>query len=71
MEGKPGNFQVMFKPIVNQYWLSWGIRGDNTPEAARFLGYLDFKELYPDVEGERMQTVFERILKGGRKLSVA
>ncbi len=29
--------------------ISWGIRGDNTPEYAKYLGYVTCKELYPDM----------------------
>lgn len=31
-----------------EYQLSWGIRGDNNPEYAKYLGYITSKELYPD-----------------------
>ncbi|KXH34641.1 isoflavone reductase [Colletotrichum nymphaeae SA-01] len=37
-----------------------GIRGENTPEYARYLGYLDARELYPDVEF----TSFENYVRG-------
>lgn len=50
--------------ITNQYYYSWGVRGDNTPEAAKYLGYLDVKELYPDVSGRSMRSFLEDILDG-------
>ncbi|KAL4938710.1 hypothetical protein BDV06DRAFT_200266 [Aspergillus oleicola] len=31
-----------------EYFYSWGVRGDNTVENARYLGYLIFDDLYPD-----------------------
>ncbi|KAJ5403158.1 uncharacterized protein N7487_009054 [Penicillium crustosum] len=34
---------------VSQLSFSWGIRGDNTPEHAAYLGYLSGKDLYPDL----------------------
>lgn len=47
---------------MNQYYKSYGIRGDNSPEAAKYLGYLDFKDLYPDEHGEGMRSVVQRAL---------
>ncbi|KAH7020889.1 uncharacterized protein B0I36DRAFT_393121 [Microdochium trichocladiopsis] len=35
---------------VHEYQRSWGVRGDNTPENARFLGFLTTRELYPDFQ---------------------
>lgn len=40
---------ALFKLINRQYLYTWGIRGDNTPEYAKYLGYLTSKELYPDM----------------------
>jgi hypothetical protein len=37
---------------IAQYVHSWGIRGDNTPEYAKYLGYVTRKELYPDFKYE-------------------
>ena len=34
----------------DQYKYSVCIRGDNTPENAKYLGYLDARELYPDIK---------------------
>lgn len=31
-----------------QYMYMLGVRGDNTPEHAKYLGYLDAGELYPE-----------------------
>ena len=39
-----------FKVVARQYVRSWGIRGDNTPEKAKELGYLDARELYPELQ---------------------
>ncbi|KAH6657329.1 isoflavone reductase [Truncatella angustata] len=50
--------------FINQYWQSWGVRGDNTPEAAEIFGYLDFKKLYPDVKGKTIKELFQGILDG-------
>ncbi|KAF4628277.1 hypothetical protein G7Y89_g9876 [Cudoniella acicularis] len=37
------------------YMYSWGIRGDNTPDRAKYLGYLDDKELYPDISALKFE----------------
>lgn len=60
----PSNFSTAFKVIMNQYYKSYGIRGDNAPEAAKYLGYLDSKDLYPDENGEDMRSVIQRALAG-------
>lgn len=50
---------VMYKLGMAQYMNLLGIRGDNTPENAKYLGYLDVKELYPEVES----TPFKHFIK--------
>ncbi|KAL2831456.1 hypothetical protein BDW59DRAFT_140190 [Aspergillus cavernicola] len=47
-----------------EYWNSWGIRGDNTPENARYLGYLIAEDLYPGVKGRSLETFVQEILDG-------
>ncbi|KAJ4171219.1 hypothetical protein NW754_007365 [Fusarium falciforme] len=47
-----------------QYWNSWGIRGDNTPEFAKYLGYLLAKDLYPDLEGRTFEAYVKDALDG-------
>lgn len=41
-----------------------GVRGDNTPEIAEFLGYLDCKKLYPDFEAITFEACCREILEG-------
>ncbi|CAI0655028.1 unnamed protein product [Colletotrichum noveboracense] len=50
-----------------QYWYSCGIRGDNTPENARYLGYLIASELYPDLKGISLATYVQEVLDGKGK----
>ncbi|OTA95364.1 hypothetical protein M434DRAFT_393940 [Hypoxylon sp. CO27-5] len=64
LEKDPTDNIAKFTLVVNEYIYSWGIRGDNTPEAASYLGYLDFKDLYPGVQGKTMRTIFEEALQG-------
>lgn len=46
----PEGLVVTFKAVSGQYALSWGVRGDNTPEKAKELGYVTSKELWPEME---------------------
>ncbi|KAF5605742.1 isoflavone reductase P3 [Fusarium pseudoanthophilum] len=39
-----------FEVVKYQYFNALGIRGYNTPEYARYLGYVDATELYPDMK---------------------
>lgn len=47
-----------------QYWNSWGLRGDNTPEFAKYLGYLLANELYPGLKGRTFETYVKDALDG-------
>ncbi|KAK1544905.1 isoflavone reductase [Colletotrichum paranaense] len=49
---------------VLQYRKSWGLRGDNTPEYARYLGYQIAKDLYPDLTGNSFETFCSEALEG-------
>ncbi|KAI0847983.1 isoflavone reductase family protein [Daldinia vernicosa] len=64
LQKNPGEPTAKFNLILNQYIDSWGLRGDNTPEMASYLGYLDFKELYPDVKGKTVRARLQEILNG-------
>lgn len=52
-----------------QYWYSCGVRGDNCPENAQYLGYLLAKDLYPDIEGATLEAYAQDVLQGkGRRV---
>ncbi|KAF2719739.1 isoflavone reductase family protein [Polychaeton citri CBS 116435] len=53
--------------VASQYYLSWGIRGENTPEYARYLGYLDGKKLYPDVKFTSFESYLQEVVSGKAK----
>jgi len=55
---------VAFKAVARQYVRSWGIRGDNTPEKARELGYVTSKELWPEMEFESYQEFLRDVVEG-------
>ncbi|TLD26933.1 hypothetical protein PspLS_04828 [Pyricularia sp. CBS 133598] len=62
----PKNVGFMFKKYIMEYAYSRGIRGDNSPEHAKYLGYLDAKELYPDVEYTSVKDFVRHLLDGER-----
>jgi hypothetical protein len=51
----PTDFGGLGTFINSQLFYSWGIRGDNTPEYAEYLGYLSGEELYPGFEYIRFE----------------
>ncbi|CRJ87076.1 hypothetical protein BN1723_000229 [Verticillium longisporum] len=56
-----------FKRAQFEYWNSWGLRGDNTPETAAYLGYLDARELYPDFKPRTLEEYAKEVLAGEAK----
>ncbi|KAI8201247.1 Isoflavone reductase-like protein [Colletotrichum sp. SAR 10_66] len=56
-----------YELIRFQYWHSWAIRGDNTPEYAKYLGYLNTKDLYPDIGFIPFQEYVQEVLDGKGK----
>lgn len=58
-----------FSPAVGilSYAYSKFIRRDNTPENAKYLGYLDSRELYPDFKPIRFEELIKEILEGKAK----
>ncbi|GLA52535.1 hypothetical protein AnigIFM63604_009400 [Aspergillus niger] len=50
---------------MGQYRISWCIRGDNTPEFADYLGYLDFWKLFPDFPKVRsLKAFYQQVVTG-------
>ncbi|KAK7178049.1 isoflavone reductase family protein [Paraphaeosphaeria sporulosa] len=48
---------------------SCGIRGDNTPEYAQYLGYLLAEDLYPDFKGVTFERYAQEVIEGkGRRV---
>ncbi|KAJ6142771.1 hypothetical protein N7471_002224 [Penicillium samsonianum] len=66
---KEGSTDALDKLMLytSEYCLSWGLRGDNTPEYAKFLGYVTSKELYPDFNGVRFEDYLREVLEGKAK----
>ncbi|KAL2888886.1 isoflavone reductase [Ceratocystis lukuohia] len=57
----------MLKLGMSQYKHLLGIRGDNTPEKAKYLGYLDARELYPEIEAIPLESYIQDMLDGKLK----
>ncbi|KAM3513354.1 hypothetical protein MY11210_003038 [Beauveria gryllotalpidicola] len=64
LEANPASLDAFIQLSTNQLLLSWAIRGDNTPEYAQYLGYLDGKELYPDFEYIKLEDYIKAALNG-------
>lgn len=58
------DFMTLAGKVVAQYAISWGIRGDNTPEYAKYLGYVTSKELYPDFQFMSFEEFVEGAVEG-------
>lgn len=59
---KPEDKSKMIALAMAQYTMSVHVRGDNTPEKAAYLGYLDARELYPDFKPDSIETWFQKVL---------
>jgi hypothetical protein len=60
----PDDPQLLAAIGVLEYYYSLEIRGDNTPEHAEYLGYLNGKELYPDVQVETLEDYMKGVVGG-------
>ncbi|KAJ5992216.1 hypothetical protein N7451_007940 [Penicillium sp. IBT 35674x] len=56
---------IKFIPrYLAEYQYSWGIRGDNNPEYARYLGYHLTPELYPEFKPTNFREYLESVIRG-------
>ncbi|KAL9573399.1 hypothetical protein ACKAV7_003084 [Fusarium commune] len=60
----PADSFKYFEVVKYQYFNSLGLRGDNTPEYARYLGYVDATELFPDMKVTTPEAYCQEILSG-------
>ncbi|KAK4999187.1 hypothetical protein LTR66_001721 [Elasticomyces elasticus] len=67
LEAGSTDYSSMLKVVHSQYLISWGIRGDNTPEDAKYLGYLTSKDLYPDMKFTAFEEYLQEVLEGKAK----
>jgi hypothetical protein len=61
----PTSVGPILELAMSQYRYSRCVRGDNTPKSAHYLGYLDGKELYPDLVCKTLRD-FVREVVGGK-----
>jgi len=54
--------------MLAEHGLSWGLRGDNNPDYAKYLGYLTSKELYPDLEPIAFRDYLTTVIRGTAKV---
>ncbi|KAL2793051.1 NAD(P)-binding protein [Aspergillus keveii] len=64
LDENPSDLTAIGALTTTQLFCSWGIRGDNTPEYAQYLGYLDGKELYPEFEFKKFDDYVKEVLDG-------
>lgn len=63
MAHHPKNIMDTANFNMGQYRISWCVRGDNTPEYADYLGYLDFWQLFPEFpRGKRLEEFYREVL---------
>jgi len=60
----PSNIMDIANYNMGQYRISWCIRRDNTPEHAKYLGYLDLWDLNPNFPQGRSLEAFYREVVG-------
>lgn len=61
----------LMQAVSLEYMHSCNVRGDNSPESARYLGFLDAKDLYPDFRPRRYEEFLKEVLEGGAKAPYA
>ncbi|OGM48930.1 hypothetical protein ABOM_003114 [Aspergillus bombycis] len=67
LKKEPTDPSALAALITSQLFFSWGIRGDNTPEYAEYLGYLNGKDLYPDFKFTKLEEYVKEVLEGKAK----
>ncbi|KAE9368833.1 NAD(P)-binding protein [Stipitochalara longipes BDJ] len=58
------NLQQAFTFVGLEYRYSMYVRGDNDPEYAKYLGYLDARDLYPDFVPRTFEAYAKELLDG-------
>lgn len=62
LENDPTDIMGFLGVSINQYAYSYAVRGDNSPENAVYLGYLDCHELYPEVKTTSLRDYFQKLV---------
>jgi uncharacterized protein YbjT (DUF2867 family) len=56
--------ELLQQRAILDYWMSWGVRGDNTADNAVYLGYVLAKDLYPSLNGQSLEDFIGDVLDG-------
>ncbi|KAF7367929.1 Glycoside hydrolase [Mycena sanguinolenta] len=64
-KAEPDNWFAQARQLLADYNYSKYVRGDNTPTYAKYLGYLDTRELYPDFMPISFKEFAKELLEGG------
>lgn len=67
LKDDPKNVALALPVIGGQYQRSWGVKGENTPEYAKYLGYVTSKELYPDLTFIKFEDYLKTVVDGKAK----
>ncbi|EED24102.1 conserved hypothetical protein [Talaromyces stipitatus ATCC 10500] len=62
----PMDMDTIVSKSMLEYKYSRWIRGDNTPEHAEYLGYLNAKDLYPDFKYKTIDDCLRELMEGNR-----
>ncbi|KAF4341684.1 isoflavone reductase P3 [Fusarium beomiforme] len=66
VDKNPNDIKIALDHAMAQYRYSRYVRGDNTPEHAQYLGYLDGKTLYPDLKCKSLREFIGEVVSGKR-----
>jgi hypothetical protein len=61
---EPGSRQHLNATFISEYEFSKYVRMDNRPEYAKYLGYLDARELYPEFKPKSLRDFAVELLDG-------
>ncbi|KAB8075700.1 hypothetical protein BDV29DRAFT_189966 [Aspergillus leporis] len=64
IKADPSNTPLRLTLVPLQYSFSKTVRRENQPKYAKYLGYLDARELYPDFEPRSFKSFLEELLQG-------
>jgi hypothetical protein len=56
--------ELLQQRAILDYWMSWGVRGDNTADNAVYLGYVLAKDLYPSLKGQSLEDFIGDVFDG-------
>ncbi|KAF7342395.1 Glycoside hydrolase [Mycena venus] len=63
-KAEPENLMAQAMKFIAEYEFSKYVRTDNTPEYAKYLGYLDARELYPEFKPKTFREFLGELFEG-------